>query len=495
MKTDTKDMTTGSPGRLLLAFSMPLMLGNLFQQLYTFADAVIVGQCVSANALAALGATEWLTFIMFGVISGITQGCSVVIAGFFGKKQMNELKRAICSGLLIAVLGAAGFTLIGQMVLTPVLRLLRTPPEVFDLTREYLRILYAGVPVTFLYNITAAVLRALGNSKKPLNALIIASLGHIALDLLFVAEMDMGIAGAAYGTVLAQLLAAVYCGAALRRIRFQTDERLTEAGADGQERYDRPERPDTDYGLMGQETALSEKRCCEESKTGLSGRIGKLIDRQILREQIRMGIPMGVQNIITAAGGLVVQATVNGFGILFLTGYAAANKLYVLLEIAATSYGHGILTYTAQNKGIGSDKRIRAGLKSALIIGSITALVMSAVMVFAGRPILGLFIKETETGVEEMLRVGCHYLCVLAAGFPLLYCLYVVRACIQGMGDSVIPMLSSFMQVAMRIMCALFLTRLIGHTGVFWGEVAAWAGADIFLGIVCAGRLRKEWVR
>lgn len=459
MKTDTKDMTTGSPGRLLLAFSMPLMLGNLFQQLYTFADAVIVGQCVSANALAALGATEWLTFIMFGVISGITQGCSVVIAGFFGKKQMNELKRAICSGLLIAVLGAAGFTLIGQMVLTPVLRLLRTPPEVFDLTREYLRILYAGVPVTFLYNITAAVLRALGNSKKPLYAMIIASLGNIALDLLFVAEMDMGIAGAAYGTVLAQLLAGVYCGAALRRIRFQTDERLTEAGADGQERYDRP---------------------------------GKLIDRQILREQIRMGIPMGVQNIITAAGGLVVQATVNGFGILFLTGYAAANKLYVLLEIAATSYGHGILTYTAQNKGIGSDKRIRAGLKSALIIGSITALVMSAVMVFAGWPILGLFIKETETGVEEMLRVGCHYLCVLAAGFPLLYCLYVVRACIQGMGDSVIPMLSSFMQVAMRIMCALFLTRLIGHTGVFWGEVAAWAGADIFLGIVCAGRLRKE---
>ena len=321
--------------------------------------------------------------------------------------------------------------------------------------------------------------------------MIIASLGNIALDLLFVAEMDMGIAGAAYGTVLAQLLAAVYCGAALRRIRFQTGERLTEAGADGQERYDTPERPDMDYGLMGQETALADKRCCEESETGLSGRIGKLIDRQILREQIRMGIPMGVQNIITAAGGLVVQATVNGFGILFLTGYAAANKLYVLLEIAATSYGHGILTYTAQNKGIGSDKRIREGLKSALIIGIITALAMSAVMVFAGRPVLGLFIKETETGVEEMLRVGCNYLCVLAAGFPLLYCLYVVRACIQGMGDSVIPMLSSFMQVAMRIMCALFLTRLIGHTGVFWGEVAAWIGADIFLGIVCAGRLEK----
>lgn len=453
MKTDTKDMTTGSPARLLLAFSMPLMLGNLFQQLYTFADAVIVGQCVSANALAALGATEWLTFIMFGVISGITQGCSVVIAGFFGKKQISELRQAICSGVLISVVGAAGFTLVGQIALAPALRLLRTPPEVFDLTRAYLRILYAGVPVTFLYNIAAAVLRAFGNSKKPLHAMIIASLGNIVLDLLFVAGMDMGIAGAAYGTVLAQLLAVGYCAAALAKVRF------------------------------GEEGA-------EEQEVRQVWKDKKLINRQILWEQIRMGIPMGVQNIITAAGGLVVQATVNGFGILFLTGYSAANKLYVLLEIAATSYGHGILTYTAQNKGIGSKQRIREGLRAALIIGIFTALVMSGIMVFAGRPVLGLFIKETETGAGEMLRVGYHYLCVLAAGFPLLYCLYVVRACMQGMGDSLIPMLSSFMQVAMRVMCALFLTRLIGHTGVFWGEVAAWVGADIFMGIVCAGRLK-----
>lgn len=456
MKTDTKDMTTGSPVCLLLAFSMPLMLGNVFQQLYTFADALIVGQCVSANALAALGATEWLTFIMFGVISGITQGCSVVIAGFFGKKQITALKQAVSSACLIAVVGAAGFTMIGQIALVPALTMLRTPPEVLDLMEKYLRILYAGVPVTFFYNTAAAILRALGNSRKPLYAMIIASLGNIALDLLFVAGMDMGIAGAAYGTVLAQLSAAGYCAAALARVRF--------GEKDGEQVW---------------------------NGTGRSGRIRKLIDRQILQEQIRMGIPMGVQNIITAAGGLVVQATVNGFGILFLTGYAAANKLYVLLEIAATSYGHGILTYTAQNKGIRSDKRIREGLKAALIIGIATALMMSAIMVFAGRPILGLFIKETETGFEEMLRIGYHYLCVLAAGFPLLYCLYVVRACIQGMGDSVIPMLSSFMQVFMRVICALLLTRLIGYTGVFWGEVLAWVGADVFLGIICVRRLEK----
>lgn len=431
---NTKDMTTGNPMRLLLMFSMPLMLGNLFQQLYTFVDALIVGQCVSADALAALGATEWLTFIMFGVTSGITQGCSVVIAGYFGKKQTDSLKKAIFTGYFIAIAGAICLTVVGQIMIYPGLRLLRTPDEIVGMTQIYLRIIYAGIPITFLYNVLAAVLRALGNSKKPLNAMIIASLANIVFDFFFIVELDMGIAGAAYGTVLAQVLSAAYCILAVRKIEV-----------------------------------------C---------RLGKkewMVEREIIREQIKMGVPMGMQNIITAVGGLVVQATVNSFGVLFLTGYAAANKLYVLFEIAATSYGQGILTYTAQNQGIGDEKRIRNGLGAALIIGISTAVVMSCIMFFAGKEIVGLFIRDTETGIEEMIRVGYSYLCVLALGFPLLYCLYVLRCCIQGMGDSVFPMLSSIAQVIMRVSCALFLTRVIGGAGVFWGEVLAWFGADIFL--------------
>ncbi|MDE6606837.1 MAG: MATE family efflux transporter [Lachnospiraceae bacterium] len=431
---DTKDMTIGNPFRLLLAFSMPLMLGNLFQQLYTFVDALIVGQHVSSNALAALGGTEWLTFIMFGVIQGITQGSSVLIARFFGEKQTTSLKQALYSSYCIAAVGAIIFTATGQALIVPSLKLLRTPPEVFALTKTYLRILYAGIPVTFLYNTAAAILRALGNSKRPLHAMIIASMGNIILDLLFVVKLNMGIAGAALGTLLAQVLATLYCIIAIKKIEVC--------------------RLDQKY---------------------------KIIDQNILWEQIRMGIPMGAQNIITAIGGLVVQATVNGFGILFLTGYAAANKLYVLLEIAATSYGNGILTYTAQNKGTGSNKRIRDGLLAALLIGIVTALFMSCIMIFAGREIVGLFIKETEAGIDEMIRIGYHYLRVLAFGFPLLYCLYVLRCSIQGMGDSIVPMLSSIMQVFMRVICALFLTHVIGNEAVFWGEVCAWALADLFL--------------
>lgn len=444
IKTNTKDMTIGSPARLLLTFSMPLMLGNLFQQLYTFVDALIVGQCVSAHALAALGATEWLTFIMFGVISGMTQGCSVVIARFFGEKRIELLKKAVYACLWLAAAGAVLFVLVGQIIIGPMLEILRTPVEVHGMTQTYLRILYAAVPVTFFYNITAAILRALGNSKKPLHAMMIASLGNIVFDLFFVMGLNMGIAGAALGTVLAQILAAVYCLAAVRKIEI-----------------------------------------CR------LGKESRVLDGRILREEIKMGIPMGVQNIITAIGGLVVQATVNGFGILFLTGYAAANKLYVLLEIAATSYGQGILTYTAQNIGNGDAKRIRGGLYAVLLIGAATALIMSGIMVFAGGDIVGLFIKEHENGAEEMIRVGYHYLCVLSLGFPLLYWLYVFRACIQGMGDSIIPMLSSLVQVFMRVMCALLLTRMVGKEGIFWGEVLAWTGADLLLSFICVKRISR----
>lgn len=198
-------------------------------------------------------------------------------------------------------------------------------------------------------------------------------------------------------------------------------------------------------------------------------------------EQIKLGIPMGFQNVITAVGGLMVQSAVNGFGILFIAGYTAANKLYGLLEIAASSYGYGISTYTAQNIGAGKKERVRAGLASALKIGCITAALMSLIMVIGGKQILGLFIKAEQGTAEAALSAGYHFLCVLAVFFPFLYILYILRACIQGMGNSVIPMLSSLIQVFMRIVCALWLTRIIGNTGVYWGEVAAWLGADVFL--------------
>ena len=430
----TKDMTTGSPAGLILRFALPLMLGNVFQQFYTFVDTMVVGQALGVKALAALGAAEWLTFLMFGLVQGLVQGFSLVMARQFGAGDDKGLKKAVAGAVWLSLGAAVLFTALGQLMLRPVLLLLRTPAEIIDLTLIYLRILYASLPVAFAYNLLAALLRALGNSKTPLQAMTLSSFCNIALDLLFVFGFGWGIQGAAAATVLAQLLAACFCFVKLRG-----------------------------SGLF----SLGNKEYYP--------------DRDVIKEQLKLGLPMGLQNMITAMGGLIVQSVINGFGVLFIAGYTAANKLYGLLEIAASSYGYAMSTYSGQNMGAARYDRIGKGLRAANLIGAATALLMSAIMVFFGKPVLGCFLTGDSVTVEGAMRIGYHFLLELAVFFPFLYILYVTRSCIQGMGNSLLPMISSIVQLVMRTGCALLLPALIGESGVFYGEVCAWLGADLLL--------------
>ena len=430
----TKDMTSGSPAGLILRFALPLMLGNVFQQFYTFVDTMVVGQALGVKALAALGAAEWLTFLMFGLVQGLVQGFSLVMARQFGAGDEKGLKKAVAGAVWLSLGAAFLFTALGQLMLRPVLLLLRTPAEIIDLTLIYLRILYASLPVAFAYNMLAALLRALGNSKTPLQAMTLSSFCNIALDLLFVFGFGWGIQGAAAATVLAQILAACFCCVKLRG-----------------------------SGLF----SLGNKEYYP--------------DREVIREQLKLGLPMGLQNMITAMGGLIVQSVINGFGVLFIAGYTAANKLYGLLEIAASSYGYAMSTYSGQNMGAARYDRIGKGLRAANLIGAATALLMSAIMVFLGKPVLGCFLTGDSVTVEGAMRIGYHFLLVLAFFFPFLYILYVTRSCIQGMGNSLLPMISSIFQLVMRTGCALLLPALIGESGVFYGEVCAWLGADLLL--------------
>lgn len=430
----TKDMTSGSPAGLILRFALPLMLGNVFQQFYTFVDTMVVGQALGVKALAALGAAEWLTFLMFGLVQGLVQGFSLVMARQFGAGDEKGLKKAVAGAVWLSLGAAFLFTALGQLMLRPVLLLLRTPAEIIDLTLIYLRILYASLPVAFAYNMLAALLRALGNSKTPLQAMTLSSFCNIALDLLFVFGFGWGIQGAAAATVLAQILAACFCCVKLRG-----------------------------SGLF----SLGNKEYYP--------------DREVIREQLKLGLPMGLQNMITAMGGLIVQSVINGFGVLFIAGYTAANKLYGLLEIAASSYGYAMSTYSGQNMGAARYDRIGKGLRAANLIGAATALLMSAIMVFLGKPVLGCFLTGDSVTVEGAMRIGYHFLLVLAFFFPFLYILYVTRSCIQGVGNSLLPMISSIVQLVMRTGCALLLPALIGESGVFYGEVCAWLGADLLL--------------
>lgn len=438
------DMTTGNPGKLIFRFALSLMLGNIFQQLYTFADTMIVGQCLGVNALAALGAAEWLIFMMFGCVQGITQGFSISISQKFGKHDGKGLEKDIVHSAYLSIGLALILTAAGLLLCRPVLRLLKTPEGIMELSFSYLRILYGGVAVSVFYNLLAAMLRAIGNSTVPLKAVTAASLCNIFLDVVFVAFFHWGIQGAAFATIISQMAAALYCLAALGKMDFVKPDKLNR-------------KPD--ISCIGHLLALS--------------------------------LPMGLQNMITGAGGIIVQSVINSFGILFIAGFTAANKLYGLLEIAASSYGYAVASYTGQNMGAGLLCRIKKGLRDASVLGIITAYAMSFIMLVFGKRILGCFVTGDIITVEQTIAIGYDFLIVLSIFFPLLYLLYILRSCIQGMGNTVLPMISSMIQLFMRVGCALFLTEMIGQQGVFYGEILAWAGADILLLCSCLHQVKK----
>lgn len=440
-------MTKGNPLALLFGFALSLMIGNVFQQLYTFVDTMIVGKYLGVTALAALGAAEWPVFVMFGCVQGITQGFSISMAKRFGSHDEEELKKDVGGSIFLCLVLSILLTWLGAVLCKPALRLLNTPQEMMGMAQIYLRTLYGGVCISFCYNMTAALLRAAGDSKTPLIAVSLAAVCNIILDLLFVVIMQMGVFGAAFATLLSQLFSAVYC--------------LWKIKAGG---FVRLERADF---------AIRSKR---------------------LKQLLFLGLPMGLQNVITGLGGVAVQSVINSFGTLFVAGFTAANKLYGLLETVAVSYSYAVVSYTGQNAGAGNYRRVKRGLGVACALGIATSLAMSFVMLTFGRTILGCFLSGEESVLAQTMEIGFAFLKILAAFFWLLYLLYIVRACVQGMGNTLLPMCSSFLQLAMRVGCAFFLTKKIGQAGVFWGEVCAWLLADVFLGICLLWVYRRQSV-
>ena len=429
-----RNMTEGKPGSLIFQFAVSLMLGNVFQQMYTFVDTLVVGRCVGVSALAALGSIDWLVFLMLGCVQGVTQGFSIYISQCFGNGETEKLKKVIVNSIYLSLLISVVLTMVGIMVCEPVLQIMDTPQEVIPFAVNYLLVLYGTVGVSVFYNLFAAILRGIGDSTTPLKAVTIASISNILLDILFVAIGGWGVIGAAVATVLAQIISIVYC------LEVIKDENIL----------------------------------CFEKKLFR-------VDYIYMREMMLLGVPMGLQNMITAFGGMIVQSIINSFGVIFIAGFTAANKLYGLLESAASSYGYGIASFAGQNKGAGLYQRIHQGFKEASALGNMTAYLMSAVMLFFGKSIMRCFVTGATETIEKMLIIGYEFLVILAIFFPLLYLLYIWRACIQGMGNTIVPMLSSIVQLIMRMLCAILMTKVIGYRGIFWGEVFAWLGADVLL--------------
>lgn len=434
MASRVKNMTEGRPVSLIVTFALPLMLGNVFQQLYTVVDTVVVGKALGVGALASLGAADWFNWMMLGIVQGLTQGFAILMAQEFGAGRPERLRETVGASVLLSAVSAVFLLAAGQAAARPVLLLLQTPEEILGGSLLYLRIMFGGIPVVMAYNLLACILRSLGDSRTPLQAMVVASFVNIGLDLVFVMGFGWGIAGAAAATVAAQAVSGLYCLRHVLRLEI-----------------------------------LALRRAHFKVRALLA------------RKLFFLGLPMALQNAVISVGGMIVQSVVNGFGVIFIAGFTATNKLYGILEIAATSYGYAMITYVGQNLGAGKIERIKKGTGAAVAVAILTSLVIAAVMLLFGRGILNWFISGTPQETEQTLRIAYYYLSVMSFFLPVLYLLHVTRSAIQGMGNTVLPMASGIAEFVMRAVSAILLPRLVGETGIFYAEIMAWLGADVIL--------------
>lgn len=434
MSQNVKDMTSGKPLKLLVSFALPLMFGNIFQQLYIIVDTIVVGKGIGVNALAALGAVDWFNWMVLGVSTGFTQGFSILIAQYFGGKKHEDLKKALAMSVFLSTLIAVATLAASQIFAKPMLIFLNTPEYILEDALSYVRVAFCGILVVMAYNLLAAILRALGDSKTPLIAMMIAAAVNVVLDVIFVIGFGWGIASAAAATVIAQAFSALYCFNVVRKIKILKLQR-------------------TDWNIQG----------------------------KLCMKLLKLGMPVALQNILIAVGGLTIQSVVNQYGLHFVAGFTATNKLYGLLELAAIAFGFAVSTYTSQNIGAQKYSRIPKGIHSSLIASAVTSVIISAAVLIFGRQILSMFISGSGEQAEMTMTVARNYLNVMGTALFLLYLLHIYRNAIQGFGDTLIPMISGIVELIMRVSVVLILPAFFGEGSLYFAEFAAWVGADILL--------------
>ena len=430
-----RDMTQGKPGRLLLGFALPLMFGNICQQLYMVVDTAIVGRGVGLTALAALGCVDWFNWMLFGIAQGFAHGFSVRMAQKLGEQDLPGLKRTAAQSAFLSGAIALGFIVLLQIGLPVVLHLLQVPTELRPLSALYTRILIAGALPMFFFNYCSGVLRAVGDSKTPLRAMLIASVVNIALDALAVFVLHWGIAGAAGATVFSQCVSGSICARQICK-----DPRL---------RFDREDlRP----------------------------------NRRLCRDLLAIGAPIAGKNIIISFGGMTIQSVVNGFAMSFIAGFTATGKLYGVLEVAALSYGYAVSTYVGQNYGAGQHERIRRGVRSACGLAVATSLLVGCVMIAFGRHITMLFISAEDPLLAAAAgTVAYDFLFCMAVFLPVLYLLFVFQSALQGMGDAKSTLYFGAVEFCLRVGLALAVKFSGFQYGIFGAEVFAWTGSAVYL--------------
>ncbi|WP_275373153.1 MATE family efflux transporter [Clostridium tertium] len=436
----TKDMTTGNPVKLILTFSIPLLIGNIFQQFYSMADTIIVGRFLGVKALAAVGSTGAMAFLVNGFVIGLTSGFAVLVSQKFGANDEEGVKKAYASSLVLSAIMTIIVTIISVASAKPLLELMNTPADIMDDSLAYIIVIYAGNIAIIFYNMFASILRALGDSKTPLYFLIIASILNIILDIVFIVNFSMGVAGAAYATIISQSISAILC--AIYIIKRFPILRLK----------------------------MSHWK----------------VRKIFVKSQLRIGIPMALQFSITAAGAMVLQGALNNFGSKIIASYTAASKVQQLVMQPAVTFGVAMATYSGQNLGAGRIDRIKEGVKKCTIISIIVSIISTIVVILFGDTFTKLFMDGSDLEVIEYAR---HYLNTVSIFYIPLGLIFIYRNTLQGIGDSFVPMMAGVAEMVARTVVAFTLPSIIGFTGIALADPAAWFAAAVPLGITYFKRI------
>ena len=439
-----QDMTRGNPLSVIFMFTLPLAVGNIFQQLYNMADTIIVGRFVGADALAAVGSTGTIMFLLNGFAQGITAGFSVLTAQRFGAGKKEGVKESVTNGVLLSIIGAILFTVLSCRIMNPLLHLMNTPDDIFDKAYTYIILISLGMIANVFYNLLSSYLRAVGNSKAPLFFLVFSACLNVGLDLFFIVVLKTGVAGAAWATNLSQGVSAVLC-----------------AG----------------YIFLKVPALVPEKKHWR-------------LTRRDTRYQLQMGIPMALQFAITSSGTMIMQSAVNLFGSEAVAAYTAANKLENLVIQGMIAMGQTMATYGGQNYGSGDVGRIKNGVKNALIAEFIYSLAAAAIMFFLYKPCLGLFFTG-DVDLSAMIpwaRTYCQ-LCILF--FVPLSTIFIFRNIMQGCGYGFLPMMGGVVELIARLIVSMASIKLYSYFLACFADPAAWLSAGVFTGVSYLFVIRK----
>ena len=418
------DLTVGKPGKLILQFATPMLIGNVFQQLYNVTDSIIVGRFLGKEALAAVGASFPLIFMLISFVIGIASGSTVVIAQYFGAKDYTKVRRSIDTMYIFMFFASITIAIIGIVFSGPIFRLIKLPEEIVPQASLYMSVYLSGMVFFFGFNGTSAILRGLGDSKTPLYFLIISTLANIVFDLLFVVVFKWGIAGAALATVLSQAGAFVTLIVYLNRSHELI--RLT---------WRKPEW-----------------------------------DKSIFMSSIRIGVPTGFQQTFVSLGMLALLRIVNDFGTNTIAAYSVAVRIDSLASLPAMNFGQALSTYTGQNIGANKIKRVKQGLVATLNMSTLVAIVTSILIMLFREPLMGMFTTDAS-----VIAIGARYLLIVGGFYIMFSSMFVIGGIMRGAGDTLIPMfITLFALWIIRIPIAWFLSQKIGVDGIWWAIPIAW---------------------